>query len=158
MCLAEALLRTPDRANRDRLIAETVGKADWAAHLGKSDDLFVNASTWGLMLAGELVEPEAEARHDLPAFLKRLAGRIGEPVVRRAIASAVAIISEQFVLGRTIEEALDRAKADGLTCSFDMRGEGARTADDADRYERAYSQAIAAVNGRADGRGPRLSG
>jgi RHH-type transcriptional regulator, proline utilization regulon repressor / proline dehydrogenase / delta 1-pyrroline-5-carboxylate dehydrogenase len=59
MCLAEALLRTPDRANRDRLIAETVGAADWAAHLGKSDDLFVNASTWGLMLAGELVEPYA---------------------------------------------------------------------------------------------------
>jgi RHH-type proline utilization regulon transcriptional repressor/proline dehydrogenase/delta 1-pyrroline-5-carboxylate dehydrogenase len=154
MCLAEALLRTPDQANRDRLIAETIGKADWAGHLGKSDDLFVNASTWGLMLAGELVEPETEARRDFPTFLKRLAGRVGEPVVRRAVAAAVAIISEQFVLGRTIEEALGRAEADGLTCSFDMLGEGARTADDAARYEKAYAEAIAAVGARAGGEGP----
>jgi RHH-type proline utilization regulon transcriptional repressor/proline dehydrogenase/delta 1-pyrroline-5-carboxylate dehydrogenase len=156
MCLAEALLRTPDRANRDQLIAETIGKADWASHLGRSDDLFVNASTWGLMLAGELVEPDDEARRDFPGFLKRLAGRIGEPVIGRAVTAAVGIMSRQFVLGRTIGEALDRARADGLVCSFDMLGEGARSADDAARYERAYAGAIAAVGAGATGAGPEV--
>jgi RHH-type transcriptional regulator, proline utilization regulon repressor / proline dehydrogenase / delta 1-pyrroline-5-carboxylate dehydrogenase len=88
MCLAEALLRTPDAETRDRLIAEKIGGADWASHLGQSDSLFVNASTWGLMLTGKLVEVDDEARRDLPGFLKRLAERIGEPVVRAAVAQA----------------------------------------------------------------------
>src|SRR5688572_8489054 len=82
MCLAEALLRTPDEDTRDRLIAEKIGSADWASHLGQSDNLFVNASTWGLMLTGKLVDVDDEARRDLPGFLKRIAGRVGEPVIR----------------------------------------------------------------------------
>ena len=77
MCLAEALLRTPDAGTRDRLIAEKIGSADWASHLGQSDSLFVNASTWGLMLTGKLVDVDDEARSDLPGFLKRIAGRLG---------------------------------------------------------------------------------
>ena len=113
MCLAEALLRTPDAATRDRLIAERIGSADWAAHLGASDSLFVNASTWGLMLTGKLVEPDAEARRDITGFLRRLAGRVGEPVIRRALAAAVGLMGEQFVLGRTIEAALERARRRG---------------------------------------------
>ena len=145
MCLAEALLRTPDEDTRDRLIAEKIGSADWAGHLGQSDSLFVNASTWGLMLTGKLVDVDDQARTDLPGFLKRIVGRLGEPVIREAVAAAVRIMGEQFVVGRTIEAALKRAGREGWLCSFDMLGEGARTAADAERYERIYADAIAAV-------------
>ena len=154
MCLAEALLRTPDDESRDRLIAERIGSADWAAHLGKSDSLFVNASTWGLMLTGRLVEVDEEAQRDLGGFLRRLTGRLGEPVIRAAVAQAVRIMGEQFVLGRDIEAALRRARDEDYLCSFDMLGEGARTAADAARYEAAYAQAIAVVGQAHDGRGP----
>ncbi|MFN3513949.1 MAG: bifunctional proline dehydrogenase/L-glutamate gamma-semialdehyde dehydrogenase PutA [Phenylobacterium sp.] len=154
MCLAEALLRTPDAETRDRLIAEKIGGADWASHLGQSDSLFVNASTWGLMLTGKLVEVDDEARRDLPGFLKRLAERIGEPVVRAAVAQAIGIMGEQFVLGRTIEAALKRAAKEDQTCSFDMLGEGARTAADAARYEAAYAEALEAVGRATKGAGP----
>ncbi|HEY3800684.1 MAG TPA: proline dehydrogenase family protein [Caulobacteraceae bacterium] len=154
MCLAEALLRTPDETTRDALIAEKLGSADWASHVGRSDSLFVNAGTWGLMLSGHLVEPDADARRDLAGFLRRLAGRIGEPVIRRAVASAIGVMGDQFVLGRTIEAALARAARQGFVCSFDMLGEGARTYDDAERYEAAYLAAIAAVGDAAGGLGP----
>ena len=154
MCLAEALLRTPDGDTRDRLIAEKIGSADWAAHLGQSESLFVNASTWGLMLTGKLVEPDEEARRDLPGFVKKVAGRVGEPVIRAAVAQAVRIMGEQFVLGRTIEAALKRAKSEGYLCSFDMLGEGARTAADAARYEEAYAAAIETVGAQSGGAGP----
>ena len=154
MCLAEALLRTPDEDTRDRLIAEKIGSADWASHLGRSDSLFVNASTWGLMLTGRLIEVDDDARRDLPGFMKRLAGRVGEPVIRAAVAQAVRIMGEQFVLGRDIDAALARAKAEGMICSFDMLGEGARTAVDAERYERAYAAALETVGKRSGGKGP----
>ncbi len=154
MCLAEALLRTPDDDTRDRLIAEKIGSADWASHLGKSDSLFVNASTWGLMLTGKLVDVDEDARRDLPGFLRRVAGRLGEPVIRRAVAQAVRIMGEQFVLGRTIDAALKRSDREGWLCSFDMLGEGARTEADAERYERIYAVAIEAVGQTARGQGP----
>jgi RHH-type proline utilization regulon transcriptional repressor/proline dehydrogenase/delta 1-pyrroline-5-carboxylate dehydrogenase len=154
MCLAEALLRTPDEDTRDRLIAEKIGSADWASHLGRSDSLFVNASTWGLMLTGKLVEADDQAKQDLPGFLKRVAGRIGEPVIRQAVAAAVRIMGEQFVLGRTIQAALKRARREDWLCSFDMLGEGARTEADADRYERIYAEAIEAVGSARTGSGP----
>ncbi len=155
MCLAEALLRTPDEATRDALIAEKIGSADWARHLGASDSLFVNASTWGLMLTGRLVEVDEAARGDIGGFIGHLAGRLGEPVIRAAVAQAIRIMGEQFVLGRTIERALARAAREGLLCSFDMLGEGARTEADAERYEHAYAAAIEAA-GRASSRaGPR---
>lgn len=154
MCLAEALLRTPDAETRDRLIAEKIGGADWASHLGQSDSLFVNASTWGLMLTGKIVEVDDEARRDPPGFLRRLVERIGEPVVRRAVAQAIGIMGEQFVLGRTIEAALKRAAKEGQVCSFDMLGEGARTAADAARYEQAYAEALEAVGQHGKGAGP----
>ncbi|MEP9400979.1 bifunctional proline dehydrogenase/L-glutamate gamma-semialdehyde dehydrogenase PutA [Sphingomonas sp. VNH70] len=146
MCLAEALLRTPDAATRDRLIAEKVGAADWAAHLGQSSSLFVNASTIGLTLTGKLVGEGGAA--GVGETIRRLAGRLGEPVIRRALAAAVGIMGDQFVLGATIEDALKRAAKEGYLCSFDMLGEGARTAADAERYERIYAAAIEAV-GRA---------
>ncbi|KQV55850.1 MULTISPECIES: bifunctional proline dehydrogenase/L-glutamate gamma-semialdehyde dehydrogenase PutA [unclassified Caulobacter] len=154
MCLAEALLRTPDDDTRDKLIAEKIGSADWASHLGGSDSLFVNASTWGLMLTGKIVEPDDEAKKDLPGFVKKLAGRLGEPVIRAAVGQAIRIMGEQFVLGRTIEAAIKRAAADGDMCSFDMLGEGARTAADAERYERSYADAIETVGKLSNGAGP----
>ena len=154
MCLAEALLRVPDEETRDRLIAEKIGSADWASHLGQSDSLFVNASTWGLMLTGKLVDVDDEARSDLPGFLKRIAGRLGEPVIRQAVATAVKIMGEQFVVGRTIQGALKRSNKEGWLCSFDMLGEGARTVADADRYEKIYADAIKAVGKTSKGQGP----
>ncbi|KQM28682.1 MULTISPECIES: bifunctional proline dehydrogenase/L-glutamate gamma-semialdehyde dehydrogenase PutA [unclassified Sphingomonas] len=153
MCLAEALLRTPDAATRDRLIAEKVGTADWAAHLGQSSSLFVNASTIGLTLTGKLVGEEGPA--GIGETIRRLAGRLGEPVIRRALAAAVGIMGDQFVLGSTIEAALKRAAKEGYLCSFDMLGEGARTPEDAERYERIYAAAIEAVgSARAPGSTP----
>jgi len=154
MCLAEALLRTPDEETRDRLIAEKIASADWASHAGRSDSMLVNASTWSLMLTGKIIDPDQEARDDLSGFIKRLAGRLGEPVIRRAVGAAVRIMGEQFVLGATIEKAIRRAGADGFVCSFDMLGEGARTDADADRYEKAYADAIRSVAKHAKGQGP----
>lgn len=156
MCLAEALLRTPDAETRDRLIAEKIGSADWASHLGQSESLFVNASTWGLMLTGRLIDVDEETRRDLGGFLKRTTARLGEPVIRQAVGAAVRMMGQQFVLGRTIGDALSRARKEGYLCSFDMLGEGARTAADAARYETIYADAIEAV-GKASGRaGPEL--
>lgn len=154
MCLAEALLRTPDEQTRDRLIAEKIASADWASHAGQSESLLVNASTWSLMLTGRLIDPDEEARSNLPGFIMRLAGRLGEPVIRKAVGAAVRIMGEQFVLGSTIARASKRADADNFVCSFDMLGEGARTEADADRYEAAYAGAIMAVAAQADGKGP----
>ncbi|THD78788.1 MAG: bifunctional proline dehydrogenase/L-glutamate gamma-semialdehyde dehydrogenase PutA [Phenylobacterium sp.] len=156
MCLAEALLRTPDEDTRDRLIAEKVASADWASHAGRSDSLLVNASTWSLMLTGKIIDPDEEAKADLPGFIRRLAGRLGEPVIRHAVGAAVRIMGEQFVLGATIGQALKRADQDGFVCSFDMLGEGARTIADAERYEAAYAAAIAVVGQRSGG--PKASG
>jgi RHH-type transcriptional regulator, proline utilization regulon repressor / proline dehydrogenase / delta 1-pyrroline-5-carboxylate dehydrogenase len=154
MCLAEALLRTPDEETRDKLIAEKIASADWASHAGNSDSLLVNASTWSLMLTGKLIDPDEEAGADLPGFIRRLAGRLGEPVIRRAVGAAVKIMGEQFVLGATIEKAIRRAAQDGFVCSFDMLGEGARTQVDAERYEAAYAAAIEVVGKHAGSQGP----
>jgi RHH-type proline utilization regulon transcriptional repressor/proline dehydrogenase/delta 1-pyrroline-5-carboxylate dehydrogenase len=154
MCLAEALLRTPDEGTRDRLIAEKIASGDWARKAGHSASLLVNASTWSLMLTGRLIDPDAQAAQDLSGFVRRLAGRLGEPVLRRAVAAAVRIMGEQFVLGPTIARALRRADAEGFVCSFDMLGEGARTDADARRYEAAYAEAIEAVGCAAAGLGP----
>ena len=143
MGLAEALLRTPDASTQDRLIAEKISAADWASHLGQSDSLLVNASTWGLMLTGKLID--VSGMDDAIGTIRKLAARMGEPIVRTAVAQAMRIMGEQFVLGRTIEAAMARAAKDGAICSFDMLGEGARTEADADRYEAAYAHAIAAI-------------
>ncbi|UAK23971.1 bifunctional proline dehydrogenase/L-glutamate gamma-semialdehyde dehydrogenase PutA [Sphingomonas nostoxanthinifaciens] len=155
MCLAEALLRTPDADTRDRLIAEKIGSADWAAHLGQSDSLFVNASTWGLMLTGKLIDVDDEAKSDVGGWLKRLTQRVGEPVIRQAVGAAVRMMGEQFVLGRNIDAALNRARKEGYLCSFDMLGEGARTTHDAERYEQIYANAIRSVGkARVSGTAP----
>ena len=109
MCLAEALLRIPDAATVDRLIRDKLAPADWARHLGQSDSLLVNASTWALMLTGRLLSEGGEG--DLGNVLHRLLARSGEPVVRQAVTAAMRVLARQFVMGRTIGEALQRAEA-----------------------------------------------
>ncbi|MFO0334103.1 MAG: proline dehydrogenase family protein, partial [Pseudomonadota bacterium] len=153
MCLAEALLRIPDADTADRLIADKIAAGDWASHLTDGGSLFVNASTWGLMLTGRLVQPDAQALRDPGGFVRRLAARVGEPVVRTALRQAMRIMGHQFVMGRTIDEALDRSR-DGANAryrhSFDMLGEAALTTRDAERYLAAYGAAIDALGRAAD--------
>ncbi len=151
MCVAEALLRIPDKLTADKLIRDKLGDADWKKHLGSSDSLFVNASTWGLMLTGRLVNLAEETRRDFTGALKRLVGRAGEPVIRLAVRQAMRIMGHQFVMGRTIEEALDRsAEKDNAAYrySYDMLGEAALTQPDAERYHQAYKDAIVALGKR----------
>jgi RHH-type proline utilization regulon transcriptional repressor/proline dehydrogenase/delta 1-pyrroline-5-carboxylate dehydrogenase len=159
MCLAEALLRIPDAATADRLIAEKIGAVDWQQHLGESGSVFVNASTWALMLSGRIVRLEQPETGDVGTFVRRLAARSGEPLIRQALRQAMRIIGRQFVMGRTIGEALNRAAADaadGVTHSFDMLGESALTTADARRYFDAYAAAIVAVGQASARRGPWL--
>ncbi|MGE0651974.1 MAG: bifunctional proline dehydrogenase/L-glutamate gamma-semialdehyde dehydrogenase PutA [Alphaproteobacteria bacterium] len=145
MCLAEALLRIPDSDTADALIQEKIGGAAWQGHLGRSDSLLVNASTWGLMLTGGFVRLGAGGR-DIFSLLGRAVSRSGEPVVREAVRAAMRILGRQFVMGRTIEEALETAADDPKArCSFDMLGEAAMTAADATRYFDRYADATRAV-------------
>ena len=148
MCVAEALLRIPDQATADALIRDKLGDANWKKHLGQSDSVLVNASTWGLMLTGKLVDLADDTKRDVHGAFQRLVGRAGEPVIRLAVRQAMKIMGHQFVLGRTIDEALSRSrKGDNANYrySFDMLGEGALTTRDAQRYLEAYRQAIHAI-------------
>ncbi|MEE8094460.1 MAG: bifunctional proline dehydrogenase/L-glutamate gamma-semialdehyde dehydrogenase PutA [Gammaproteobacteria bacterium] len=148
MCLAEALLRIPDADTADRLIADKLGDADWRAHLDRSESLFVNASTWALMLTGRLLREEETAARGLAATLTQAVGRLGEPVIRTALRQAMRILGHQFVMGRTIAEAMQRAGQQGerdYRYSFDMLGEAALTAADAERYLDAYAEAIPVI-------------
>ncbi|MEO1202370.1 MAG: bifunctional proline dehydrogenase/L-glutamate gamma-semialdehyde dehydrogenase PutA [Pseudomonadota bacterium] len=148
MCIAEALLRIPDADTADKLIADKITSASWRDHLGASDSLFVNASTWGLMLTGELLKLDGEVKQNPSKVLGKLATRAGEPVVRGAMRQAMRIMGHQFVMGRSIEEALARAAKKGnrdYRYSFDMLGEAALTAKDAKRYFDAYHEAISKI-------------
>ncbi len=154
MCLAEALLRIPDRDTRDALIRDKIARGDWRAHVGHSPSLFVNATTWGLVVTGRLVGSVDES--GLSAALNRLVARGGEPVIRRGVDLAMRMMGEQFVTGQTIEEALRRSvrlEAKGFRYSYDMLGEAATTAADAARYYRDYETAIHAIGRASGGRG-----
>ncbi len=153
MCLAEALLRIPDSDTAEKLISDKLSDANWESHLGKSDSLFVNASTWGLMLTGKLVRVGSSTKRDVGATLARIANKSGEPVVRLAIRQAMRIMGHQYVMGRNIKAALDRSRKKGnrrYRYSFDMLGEAALTAEDAARYRRAYENAIRAIGESTD--------
>ena len=158
MCLAEALLRIPDADTVDRLIRDKIAGADWQHHLGHSGSLFVNASTWALMLTGRLLRPDhvgPGGESELGGALRRFVARSSEPVWRQAVTAAMRILADQFIIGRTIDEGLSRAAAaecGGYRHSFDMLGEAARTMADAERYRAAYRRAIAAIGGAAAGR------
>jgi len=145
MCLAEALLRIPDARTADELIADKLTGPDWTENLGQSNSAFVNAATFSLLLTGKVLEGAADRSDNWRAVLGRTVGRLGEPVVRTAVTQAMKILGRQFVFGRTIEEALRRAAPEqraGLTHSFDMLGEAARTHEDAARYAEAYADAL----------------
>ncbi|WP_226498463.1 bifunctional proline dehydrogenase/L-glutamate gamma-semialdehyde dehydrogenase PutA [Ferribacterium limneticum] len=154
MCLAEALLRIPDSATVDRLIRDKIGRGDWSAHLAGDHPLFVNAATWGLMLTGKLVAIQSHG--DLGNALTRLLARGGEPLIRKSIDFAMRLLGEHFVMGETIASALVRSRSNearGYRHSFDMLGEAALTAADAERYYRAYETAIHAIGTASAGRG-----
>ena len=149
MCLAEALLRIPDAATRDRLIRDKIGQGDWHAHVGRSPSLFVNAAAWGLLVTGKLVDSRSD--NALEQALASLLRKGGEPLIRKGVDLAMRLLGQQFVLGRTIEEALANARereARGYRFSFDMLGEAALTDADARRYLAAYEQAIHAIGDR----------
>lgn len=147
MCLAEAMLRVPDRATIDALIEDKIAPSDWGRHLGDSSSSMVNASTWALMLTGRVLD---DSKPGLAGTLRGAIRRLGEPVIRTAVTRAMREMGRQFVLGQTIDAALDRARAQeakGYTYSYDMLGEAAMTAHDAARYAEEYRKAIAAIAG-----------
>ncbi|WP_380876152.1 bifunctional protein PutA [Sphingomonas sp. DBB INV C78] len=154
MCLAEALLRIPDRATRDALIRDKISTGDWQSHVGRSPSLFVNAATWGLVVTGKLTSTASEK--SLSSALTKLIGRGGEPVIRKGVDMAMRMMGEQFVTGQDIGEALANARtmeAKGFRYSYDMLGEAATTATDAARYYADYERAIHAIGKASGGRG-----
>jgi RHH-type proline utilization regulon transcriptional repressor/proline dehydrogenase/delta 1-pyrroline-5-carboxylate dehydrogenase len=154
MCLAEALLRIPDAATRDALIRDKIGRGDWQQHVGQSGSLFVNAASWGLLLTGKLVATHSEGQ--MLGALTRLVGKGSEPLIRQGVQLAMQMLGEQFVTGETIDEALQRARemeAKGFRYSYDMLGEAALTGADAQRYLKAYENAIHAIGRAARGQG-----
>ena len=154
MCLAEALLRIPDSATADRLIADKISKGDWRSHLGESPSLFVNAATWGLLVTGKLVSSNSE--RGLGSALTRLIAKGGEPLIRKGVDMAMRMLGNQFVTGQTIEEALKNSQANesrGYQYSYDMLGEAALTEADAQNYYASYVAAIHAIGKASNGRG-----
>ncbi|MFC4929312.1 trifunctional transcriptional regulator/proline dehydrogenase/L-glutamate gamma-semialdehyde dehydrogenase [Massilia sp. GCM10023247] len=154
MCLAEALLRIPDSATADRLIADKISKGDWRSHLGESPSLFVNAATWGLLITGKLVGSNSES--GLGSAMTRLIAKGGEPLIRKGVDLAMRMLGNQFVTGQTIEEALKNSQANearGYQYSYDMLGEAALTEHDARNYYASYEAAIHAIGKASNGRG-----
>ena len=154
MCLAEALLRIPDSATADRLIADKISRGDWKKHLGESPSLFVNAATWGLLVTGKLVSSSSEK--GLGAALTRLIAKGGEPLIRKGVDLAMRMLGNQFVTGQTIDEALKNSRdneARGYRYSYDMLGEAALTERDAEHYYASYEAAIHAIGKASNGRG-----
>jgi len=154
MCLAEALLRIPDHQTADRLIADKISKGDWKRHLGESPSLFVNAATWGLLITGKLVSTNSE--QGLASAMTKLIAKGGEPLIRKGVDLAMRMLGNQFVTGQTIDEALDNSRSNeerGYRYSYDMLGEAALTAHDADFYYDAYEKAIHAIGKASRGRG-----
>jgi RHH-type proline utilization regulon transcriptional repressor/proline dehydrogenase/delta 1-pyrroline-5-carboxylate dehydrogenase len=152
MCLAEALLRVPDKHTQDALIRDKISQGQWSTHLGGSDSLFVNASSWGLLITGSMVNYADNRKQDNFGLLKRTIGRLGEPVIRKSMNYAMKIMGKQFVMGETIVAATERAatkEQQGYVYSYDMLGEGARTMADAERYLKAYQDAIVTIGDAA---------
>ncbi len=146
MCLAEALLRVPDAETVDALIEDKIGSGDWIEHFGQSGSMLVNASTLGLALTGRILSTD-----EASGLLRSAARRLGEPLVRAAVTRAMREMGRQFVLGQTIEDAADRARKlerEGFTYSYDMLGEAAMTAADADAFFASYQGAISALTSR----------
>lgn len=145
MCLAEALLRVPDKMTVDRLIAEKIVSGDWKSHNGKSDSTFVNAATWGMILTGKLVQLDEDITDQTGNWMQNLVSKLSEPIVRAAILQSMRIMGGQYVLGRSIDEGVSRGGKQNSAAtrySFDMLGEAARTEEDALRYFNSYKDAF----------------
>jgi len=154
MCIAEALLRIPDADTADKLIADKITSAEWKNHLGASDSLFVNASTWGLMLTGQMLTLDELAKSNPGQVLGKMVSRAGEPLVRTAMRQAMKIMGHQFVMGRTITEAIKRSRKNEVfpyRHSYDMLGESALTSADAQRYLDNYHEGIESIGKSMDG-------
>ena len=154
MCLAEAMLRVPDAATVDALIEDKIAPSKWSEHLGKSSSALVNASTWALMLTGKTLADDGDG---IAATMRAVLKRLGEPVIRSAIRRAMREMGRQFVLGQDIDQALSRGRTrtgQGFTYSFDMLGEAALTATDAERYFTSYSVAISRIASACHGSDP----
>lgn len=145
MCLAEALLRIPDADSSDNLIKDKLKDKDWASHIGKSDSLFVNASSWGLLLTGKFVGLNKDISDNPKDYISRLISKTGEPVLRKAMMTAMQVMGKQFVLAESIEDGVKESQSKNLRkylYSYDMLGEAARTAKDAENYYASYMNAI----------------
>ncbi|WP_245258557.1 bifunctional proline dehydrogenase/L-glutamate gamma-semialdehyde dehydrogenase PutA [Methylopila sp. M107] len=154
MCLAEALLRIPDAETRNALIRDKIGGGDWRSHLGHSPSPFVNAATWALVITGRMTATSHET--NLTSALVRIIRRSGEPLIRAGVDMAMRLLGEHFVAGRDIEEALSRARTrerEGFRHSYDMLGEAALTATDAQRYFAAYARAVGKIGAAAERQG-----
>jgi RHH-type transcriptional regulator, proline utilization regulon repressor / proline dehydrogenase / delta 1-pyrroline-5-carboxylate dehydrogenase len=146
MVLAEALLRVPDAATADRLIEDKLAAGRWRDGDIKSTAILVSASAWTLGIAARIIHPGETPETILDTVIRRL----GLPAMRAATRQAMRLIGSHFVLGQTIAEALDRTRSHtGFRYSFDMLGEGARSAADAEKYFQAYAGAIEAIGARA---------
>lgn len=154
MCLAEALLRIPDKHTADALINEKIAAGDWGKHFRKSDSNLVNMATVGLMLTGSFVRLDDEFTGNPTSWLPALSKKVGEPVVRQAIRQAMGVMGGQYVLGRSIDEAANIGREENAATtrfSFDMLGEGARTRKDARKYFDAYLAAINSIGAMIEG-------
>jgi RHH-type proline utilization regulon transcriptional repressor/proline dehydrogenase/delta 1-pyrroline-5-carboxylate dehydrogenase len=150
MVLAEALLRVPDSRTADALIEDKLSGTDWAHRATKSEAWLVSASAWALGVTARVIHPGESPE----GILETLGKRLGLPTVRAATRQAMRLLGSHFVLGQTISEALGRAgSARRFRYSYDMLGEGARTAADAERYLASYHDAIEAI-GKAAGNEP----
>ncbi len=145
MCLAEALLRIPDKETADQLIVDKIGEGDWAKHIGHSESFFVNASSWALMLTGQVIDLQDTKGESVYSVLKRMIAKSGEPIIREAMKHSMRILGGQFVLGQTIKEALTQSEKyqnKSYIFSYDMLGEAACTQTDADLYYERYVYAL----------------
>ncbi|WP_324006480.1 bifunctional proline dehydrogenase/L-glutamate gamma-semialdehyde dehydrogenase PutA [Pasteurella multocida] len=154
MCLAEALLRIPDKATADKLIRDKISKGNWRSHIGQSPSMFVNAAAWGLLITGKLVSTHSEQQ--LSSSLTKLIAKGGEPLIRKGVEVAMRLLGKQFVTGETIEQAIKNGEKrfqQGFRYSYDMLGEAALTEEDAARYYQNYVDSIHAVGQRSSGLG-----
>jgi|TARA_B110000977_G_scaffold201586_1_gene297024 RHH-type proline utilization regulon transcriptional repressor/proline dehydrogenase/delta 1-pyrroline-5-carboxylate dehydrogenase len=142
MCLAESVLRIPDKKTRDLIISEKLSEGRWIDHLNKADSLFVNASTWGLLLAGKVVATPAEWTKSPNKFLSSLISKSGEFPIRNAVLAAMHILSQEFVMGRDFDDIAKIKDIESEVYSFDMLGEAARNSDQAESYYLSYKNAI----------------
>lgn len=157
MCMAEALLRIPDKATMDKFISDKLSTVQWKNHLNRENPLFINAATWSLLLTGAIYAPAINNEKSLFSSLKRGMSKLGAAMIRPIILQMMKAIGTQFVMGQTIDAALKRAKdieATGYRYSYDMLGEAARTQEDAKGYYQSYVTAIDAIGNAAQNSSP----